>query len=74
VIQLEDTRSVPPPSLDSERDQITNSLEGQEVEAYVNKLRQGAKVVVNTASAASSAPAPAVTPAPANGTKPASKP
>ena len=74
VIQLEDTRSVPPPSLDSVRDQLTNSLEGQEVEAYVNKLRQSAKVVVSTTSAASSAPAPAATPAPANGTKPASKP
>jgi peptidyl-prolyl cis-trans isomerase C len=74
VIQLEDTRSVPPPSLDSVRDQLTNSLEGQEVEAYVNKLRQSTKVVVSTTSAASSAPAPAATPAPANGTKPASKP
>ncbi|MDE2273121.1 MAG: peptidylprolyl isomerase, partial [Gammaproteobacteria bacterium] len=37
VIQLEDTRSTPPPSLDSVRDQLTNSLEGQQVEAYVNK-------------------------------------
>ena len=74
VIQLEDTRSVPPPSLDSVRDQLTNSLEGQKVEAYVNKLRQGAKVVVNTTGAASNAPAPAATPAPAGGTNPASKP
>lgn len=70
VIQLEDTRSVPPPSLDSSREQLTNNLQGQEIEAYVNTLRQGAKVVINTGSA----PAPAATPAPAGGTKPASNP
>lgn len=69
IIQLEDTRSMPPPSLDSVRDQLTNSLEGQEVEAYVNKLRQDAKVVMNSSSAASSVPAPSATRAPAAGTK-----
>lgn len=69
VIQLEDTRSMPPPSLDSVRDQLTNSLEGQEVEAYVNKLRQDSKVVVTTTSAASNAPAASATRAPAAGTK-----
>lgn len=69
VIQLEDTRSMPPPSLDSVRDQLTNSLEGQEVEAYVNKLRQDAKVVMNSTGAASHAPAPSATRAPAAGTK-----
>lgn len=69
VIQLEDTRSMPPPSLDSVRDQLTNSLEGQEVEAYVNKLRQDAKVVMSSTSAASSVPAPSATRAPAAGTK-----
>lgn len=74
VIQLEDTRSVPPPSLDSVRDQLTNTLEGQEVEAYVNKLRQDAKVDVTSTSAASHAPAPSTTTASAGGTKPASKP
>lgn len=76
VIQLEDTRSVPPPSLDSVRDQLTNSLEGQEVEAYVNQLRQGAKVVISTPAASTAAkppavaPAPAATPAATGGTKP----
>lgn len=69
IIQLEDTRSMPPPSLDSVRDQLTNSLEGQEVEAYVNKLRQDAKVVMSSTSAASSVPAPSATRAPAAGTK-----
>lgn len=69
VIQLEDTRSTPPPSLDSVRDQLTNSLEGQQVEAYVNKLRQDAKVVVSSPGAASNAPAPSATRAPAAGTK-----
>ncbi|MGH8281680.1 MAG: foldase protein PrsA [Gammaproteobacteria bacterium] len=69
VIQLEDTRSMPPPSLDSVRDQLTNSLEGQVVEAYVNKLRQDAKVVVSNTSATSNAPAASATRAPAAGTK-----
>ena len=69
VIQLEDTRSTPPPSLDSVRDQLTNSLEGREIEAYVNKLRQDAKVVMPSTSAASHAPAPSATRAPAAGTK-----
>ncbi|MBU6420514.1 MAG: peptidylprolyl isomerase [Gammaproteobacteria bacterium] len=76
VIQLEDTRSMPPPSLNSVRDQLTNSLEGQEVEAYVNQLRQGAKVVISTPAAGTAAKppavmsAPAATPAPKGGTKP----
>jgi len=71
VIQLEDTRSMPPPSLDSVRDQLTNSLEGQEIEAYVNQLRKSATVDISAPSAATAAKpaAPAPTPAPAAGTK-----
>ncbi|MGA9851605.1 MAG: peptidylprolyl isomerase [Gammaproteobacteria bacterium] len=80
VIQLEDTRSMPPPSLDSVHDQISNSLEGKEVEAYVNQLRSGAKVNMTTPAAgtamapARAAPAPAAMPPPAAGTKPSQQP
>ena len=75
VIQLEDTRSMPPPSLDSKRDQIMNSLEGKEVEAYVNQLHNGAKVDM-TAPAATTVAAPAKTPTPpaSAASKPGQKP
>jgi peptidyl-prolyl cis-trans isomerase C len=69
VIQLEDTRSMPPPSLASVQEQLKNSLEGKEVEAYVQQLRGGAKVVMNTPSTASKS-----SPAPAAVTHPAHKP
>ncbi|MGB9430189.1 MAG: peptidylprolyl isomerase [Gammaproteobacteria bacterium] len=74
VIQLEDTRAMPPPSLASVRDQITNSLEGKDVEAYVNKLRSSAKVDMTTPAAASTAAPAKAMPAPAAGTAPAQKP
>lgn len=69
IIQLEDTRSMPPPSLASVQEQMKNSLEGKEVEAYVDQLRKGAKVDMNTPSAVTRAK-----PAPAAGTQPAKKP
>ena len=58
VIQLQDTRTTPPPSLDAMKDQLKNTLEGKEVEAYVNDLRQSAKVVMSTPAAASKASPP----------------
>ncbi|MGH8284038.1 MAG: peptidylprolyl isomerase [Gammaproteobacteria bacterium] len=76
VIQLEDTRSMPPPSLASVHEQIMNSLEGKEVEAYVNKLREGAKVDMTapaseTAAVPSkAAPSPAAAPAAGTSQKP----
>lgn len=66
VIQLEDTRPTPPPSLDSMRSQLTQSLQSDAVEAYVNKLRGDAKV--HMTSAASIAPPAAAS------AKPAAKP
>ena len=69
VIQLEDTRSMPPPSLASVQEQIKNSLEGKQVEAYVEQLRNGAKVDMGTPSATTKA-----SPAPAAGTQSAKKP
>ncbi|MDE2234351.1 MAG: peptidylprolyl isomerase [Gammaproteobacteria bacterium] len=62
VIQLQDTRSNPPPSLAAMKDQLKNTLEGKEVEAYVNDLRQSAKVVMSTPAAASKASPPAAAP------------
>lgn len=84
VIQLEDTRPTPPPSLDSLRNQLTQSIQSDAVEAYVNKLRGEAKVSLTPASgtapaaasaqpaATPAAPAPAPAPAAATG-KPAQK-
>lgn len=69
VIQLEDTRSTPPPSLDSVHDQLVNSLEGKEIEAYVNQLHGGAKVHINAPST-STGVAPMVAPAPPQQKKP----
>jgi peptidyl-prolyl cis-trans isomerase C len=69
VIQLEDTRSTPAPSLDSVRQQLENELQGQNIQDYVNGLRGAAKVDIKT-PAASTAAAPAkADPAP----KPADK-
>lgn len=59
VIELQGTRPLAPPSLASVRQQITNELEGREIEAYVNQLRGAAKVTVTAPAAASQAPAPA---------------
>jgi peptidyl-prolyl cis-trans isomerase C len=73
IIQLEDTRSMPPPTLASVQEQLKNSLEGKEVEAYVDQLRKGAKVEMNTPTATTTPP-PAAVPAPAAGTHPAKKP
>jgi peptidyl-prolyl cis-trans isomerase C len=69
VIQLEDTRSMPPPTLASIQEQLKNSLEGKQVEAYVDQLRKGAKVDMPTPSAGTKA-----NPAPAAGTKAPNKP
>jgi peptidyl-prolyl cis-trans isomerase C len=69
VIQLEDTRSMPPPTLASVQEQLKNSLEGKQVEAYVEQLRKDAKVDMPTSSASTKA-----TPAPAAGTKAPEKP
>ncbi|HVC29107.1 MAG TPA: peptidylprolyl isomerase [Gammaproteobacteria bacterium] len=69
VIQLEDTRSMPPPSLASVQEQLKNTLEGKEVEAYVDQLRKSAKVDMPTPSASTK-----TTPAPAAGTKEPKKP
>ncbi|MGA9854176.1 MAG: peptidylprolyl isomerase [Gammaproteobacteria bacterium] len=69
VIQLEDTRSMPPPSLASVQEQLKNSLEGKEVEAYVDQLRKSAQVDMNTPSTATK-----TNPAPAAGTQPAKNP
>jgi len=74
IIQLEDTRSMPPPSLASVQDQLKNSLEGKEVEAYVDQLRKSAKVDMNTPAAVSPQPAPMPAAAPAAGTQPPPKP
>ncbi|MGH8278034.1 MAG: peptidylprolyl isomerase [Gammaproteobacteria bacterium] len=63
VIQLEDTRPTPPPSLDSMRNQLTQSLQSDAVEAYVNKLRGEAKVHLAPTSSSSPAATPAVKPA-----------
>ncbi|MDE2197015.1 MAG: peptidylprolyl isomerase [Gammaproteobacteria bacterium] len=70
VIQLEDTRALPPPSMDSVRDQLMNELQGKAVEAYINSLRGSAKVDMNLPAAAT---AKTVVPA-APGTPPATKP
>ncbi len=69
IIQLEDERATPPPSLDSVRSQLMNSLEGKEVETYVNQLRHDAKVSINTSGATT-----AQTTAPAAATQAAPKP
>ncbi|HEX5339361.1 MAG TPA: peptidylprolyl isomerase [Gammaproteobacteria bacterium] len=69
VIQLEDTRAMTPPSLDSVHQQIQNELQGKNIEAYVKGLRAAAKVDIkapaaNTAAgAAKAAPVPAPKPA-----------
>lgn len=71
VILLENTRPMPAPTMASMKEQLKNTLEGQQVEAYVNKLRSSAKVKMNTKTAA----APAKTSAtPAAGTNKAGKP
>lgn len=69
VIQLEDTRSMPPPSLASVQEQLKNTLEGKQVEAYVDQLRKGAKVDMSTPSASTK-----TTPVPAAGTQAPKKP
>lgn len=66
VIQLEDTRTSPAPSLDSVRQQIQNELQGKSIEDYVNGLRGSAKVDIKT-------PAAGTTAAPAKA-EPAAKP
>ncbi|HET7650753.1 MAG TPA: peptidylprolyl isomerase [Gammaproteobacteria bacterium] len=62
VIQLEDTRSQPAPSLDSMRQQLENELQGQNIQNYVNGLRSAAKVDIkktdNTPAKPAQAPAP----------------
>lgn len=58
IIQLEDTRSATPPSLDSMRPQLENELKGQNVQDYVKNLRNAAKVDIK-APAANTAAAPA---------------
>lgn len=69
VIQLQGTRPMPPPSLDSMRKQLTQSIQSNAVEAYVNKLRGKAKVSMvpasTSAASAASAAKPALQPAPA---------
>lgn len=55
VIQLEDTRSTPAPSLDSVRQQLQNELQGKNIQDYVNSLRNAAKVDIKTPAASSSA-------------------
>jgi len=73
IIQLEDTRSMPAPSLASVQEQLKNSLEGKEVEAYVEKLRNAAKVNMSTPGATTTQPQmPAA--APAAGTQASQKP
>lgn len=65
VIQLEDTRSQPAPSLDSMRQQLENELQGQNIQNYVNSLRGAAKVDIKTTDDTSAAPAkPTQAPAP----------
>jgi peptidyl-prolyl cis-trans isomerase C len=65
VIQLEDTRSQPAPSLDSMRQQLENELQGQNIQNYVNGLRGSAKVDIKTTDNTSAAPAkPTQAPAP----------
>ncbi|MGH8370199.1 MAG: foldase protein PrsA [Gammaproteobacteria bacterium] len=58
VIQLEDTRSTPAPSLDSMRQQLENKLQGDNIQDYVKGLRSAAKVDIKT-PAANTAAAPA---------------
>lgn len=69
VIELEDTRSTPPPSLDSVRQQLENELQGKSIQDYVDGLRKAATVDVKTPAAGSGA-APAKA---AATTKPADK-
>lgn len=77
VIELEDTRAVPKPTLTDLKPAIENQLRGQKVEAYVNQLRGAAKVDIKqpeTPAAASKAmPQPATgaqAPTPASMTSP----
>lgn len=55
VIELEDTRSTPPPSLDSVRQQLENELQGKSIQDYVDGLRKAATVDVKTPAAGSGA-------------------
>ncbi len=62
VIQLEDSRIVPPPSMDDMKDQLESDLQQQTIKSLVDGLHAGAKVDEKKA------PAPAPAPAPAAGT------
>ncbi len=44
VIKLEDTRDVPPPTLDDMKEQLAMLLQNQRVEQYIAELRKGAKI------------------------------
>jgi peptidyl-prolyl cis-trans isomerase C len=60
VIQLEDERSVPPPSMDQMREKLTQQAESDAIESYINQLRVGANVKMTAAApAAKPATAPA---------------
>ena len=49
VIQLEDVRSVPPPSMDQMREQLTQQAESDTIEGYINQLRVSANVKMTAA-------------------------
>lgn len=44
VIQLEDTRKVPAPTMDSMKEQLQMQLQNQRIDAYIAELRKGAKI------------------------------
>lgn len=66
VILLEDVRDVPKPTLADLKPAIENQLRGQQVQDYVKKLRDQAKVDIKLPQQ----PAPAATPQPATGSQP----
>ncbi len=54
IIKLEDTRDSAPPSLDSVKAQIENTLKQQKVQKYIEDLRTNAKVEFKNESSSSS--------------------
>lgn len=65
VIQLEDSRVVPPPSLDDVKDQLSDELQQQTLESLLDDMRKGAKIDQKKTTPA---PAPMSVSMPAAGT------
>lgn len=47
VIRLDDVRETPPPAFDSVKNEIRNSLQGQQLDKLVNNLREKARIIKN---------------------------